>query len=382
MGEGPFDVLVVGAGPGGSNAAAVCLDRGLRVAQVEAREFPRVKPCAGGLTQKSIAALHYPIGACHPGESDCVSLGSWGSGAQAFHHPAPMLHFVHRPRFDQWLVERNQCQPGFRFFAGEAVLSIEYRGRFVVRTPRRTLTARQLIGADGSYGIVNRLFRLTSPRGSATALEIEVPRDRFVCEATSPRFDFGAVPLGYGWVFPKRDYWSVGLYTLAQKTPELRKTLARYVEDAGFGSANEFEVRGHRYPVGGYRIRVPECPLYLVGDAGGFAEAITGEGIYAALESGRLAGFTAAAVAEGRGEPRLYYRMLRRRVLRDTFLSWKIARIFYRNPAGWLRAFGHPLVWRTIVEGYSEGATLANCVFRSGLYFLRSWRPGVRRTVV
>ncbi len=378
MAERVFDVLVVGAGPGGSNAAAVCLSRGLTVAQVDAREFPRIKPCAGGLTPKSIAALQYRIDACIQNQSSRFSFRMWKSTGHDFRHPEPILHFVHRPQFDDWLVRRNLERPGFRFFPGEPVRSVRYRSFFEVETPRRTLHGRQLIGADGSYSIVNRTFEVSRPRGQATALEVEVPYDR-TGPCGDPRFDFGAVDRGYGWVFPKRDYWSVGVYTLAEKTPGLREMLGSYLEDMGFGAVGDLQVRGHRYPLGGHAIRVPEVPLYLVGDAGGFAEAVTGEGIYHALESGRLAGLTAAEVAGGRAEARSFYRQLRGRVLWDTFLSWKFAQSFYRHPAGWLRVFGNPLAWRTVLEGYAEGANLTECVFWSGLYFLKSWKAGVRR---
>lgn len=378
MGNEVFDVLVVGAGPGGSNAAAVCLSRGLSVAQIDAGEFPRIKPCAGGLTPKSIAALQYGIEACLQNQSTGLTFRLWKSTGHDFRHPMPILHFVHRPQFDDWLVRRNLERSGFRFFPGEPAQSVEYRSCFELETPKRTLRGRQLIGADGSYSIVNRTFEISRPRGRATALEVEVPRDR-VGPAGGPCFDFGVADRGYGWVFPKRDYWSVGLYTLADKTQGLRQTLTSYLEELGFGVGGDLQFRGHRYPLGGYAIRIPEVPLYLVGDAGGFAEAVTGEGIYHALESGRLAGLTAAEVAGGRVEPSSFYRRLRRRVLWDTFLSWKFAQTFYRHPGGWLRVFGNPLAWRTVLEGYAEGANLAGCVFYSGLYFMKSWKAGVRR---
>ena len=379
MAEQVFDVLIVGAGPGGSNAAAVCLSRGLSVAQIDAKEFPRVKPCAGGLTPKSIAALQYGIEACRQNQSGRLSFGLWKSTGHDFQHPVPILQFVHRPQFDDWLVRRNLEYSGFRFFPGEPALSIEYRHCFELETPQRTLRGRQLIGADGGYSITNRIFEISRPRGRATAIEVEVPRDGATRTVGDPRFDFGVADQGYGWVFPKRDYWSIGVYTLSEKPKGLRKALRRYLEDLGFEAAGDFQIRGHRYPVGGYTIQAPECPLYLVGDAGGFAEAVTGEGIYHALESGRLAGLSAAEFVEGKGSTDWFYRRLRRRVLWDSFLSWKFAQTFYRHPAGWLRVFGNPLAWRTVLEGYAEGANLAECVFWSGLYFLKSWRKGVRR---
>ncbi len=374
MAEGIFDVLIVGAGPGGSNAAAVCLDRGLTVAQVDASDFPRIKPCAGGLTPKSLAALRYAPDSCRQGSSDRFRFEWRTSPGYGFRHERTILSFVHRPQFDNWLVGRNQVRSGFHFYPGEPALSVEYRGCFELATPRRTLRGRQLIGADGSYGIVNRTFGISRPRGRATALEAEVPRDASIEPAGEPRFDFGAVDQGYGWVFPKRDYWSVGVYTVADRAPRLREALRSYLEERGFGDGEGLTLRGHRYPIGGYSIRVPQFPLYLVGDAGGFAEAITGEGIYYALESGRLAGLSAAAKVAEEAATRHFYAGLRRRVLRDTFLSWKFSRYFYRNPRRWLRVLGNPLAWRTLLEGYAEGATLAECVFWSSLYLLRSRR--------
>lgn len=372
-----FDVLIVGAGPAGSNAAATCLDQGLRVVQIDAREFPRIKPCAGGLTPKSLAALQYDIEGLFQGQSGRLAFGMTESTTRLFGHPKPILHFVHRPDFDNRLLCRNLARPGFRFFPGEPALAARHKKHFEVETPNRTLRARQLIGSDGSYGIVNRTFEVTRPRGMATAVEVEVPREGFCRSPDDPRFDFGVTDRGYGWIFPKRDYWSVGVYTVAPRTRGLRKTLMHYLEQGGFSVSTELEVRAHRYPLGGYSVRVPESPVYLTGDAGGFAEAITGEGIYHALESGRLAGVTAAAVAGGRANPQSFYRKLRRRVLWDTLLSWKFAGVFYRHPAGWLRVFRNPLAWRTVLEGYAEGANLASCAFWSGLYFLRSWKPGI-----
>ncbi len=379
MADRVFDVLIVGAGPGGSNAAAACLSRGLTVAQVDARAFPRVKPCAGGLTPKSLAALQCGIEECSQGTSDRLSFGIWNAGAHQFRHSKSILYFVHRPDFDHWLVLRNLTHPDFRFFPAEPALAVEYRDGFRLETSARTLIGRQLIGADGSYGIVNRAFDITRPLGRATAVEVEVPGAADVPGSEDPRFDFGLVDQGYGWVFPKRDYRSVGIYTLADSTHGLRKTLTRYLEQLGFGACAELAHRGHRYPVGGHAFRLPSVPVYLVGDAGGFAEAVTGEGIYHALESGRLAAQCASDVAAGTGNSRAYYRRLKHRVLWDTHLSWKFSGIFYRNPDGWLRLFRNPLGWRTLLEGYADGANLADCVFWSALYFLRSWRPGVGR---
>ena len=51
------DVLVVGAGPAGSAAAAWAARAGLEVTLVDAETFPRDKPCGDGLTPRAIAEL-------------------------------------------------------------------------------------------------------------------------------------------------------------------------------------------------------------------------------------------------------------------------------------------------------------------------------------
>jgi len=128
-----------------------------------------------------------------------------------------------------------------------------------------------------------------------------------------------------------------------------------------------------RIPVGGFRLRRPARPVYVVGDAGGFADALTGEGIYSALESGRLAGEVAVDVACGRARHDAYYRRLWGTVLCDTALSYWLARPFYRDVDRGIAVLGSPLVWRPLIEGAARGATLGESLLKSAAYLVRSW---------
>jgi flavin-dependent dehydrogenase len=147
-----------------------------------------------------------------------------------------------------------------------------------------------------------------------------------------------------------------------------RRTLLEYLEAKGFQTQQGLlsSLKSHRYGVGGYRLKIPEVPVYLVGDAGGFAEAITGEGIYCALESGRMAGEVASSVHRGKESFSTYYNQLRRTILADTFFSFQISKWFYRNPRKCLRLLRLSEVWRPLVQGYCEGKTLT----RSAVFFL------------
>ena len=381
-----FDLIVVGAGSGGSNAAAAAIERGLSVAQIDAQRFPRVKPCAGGITIKAANALHGQFAGPIRRRCAAVEVSSWGRPAHRFDHCSEMMMMVARPEFDNALVRQNQAKSGFTFFDGEPVTGIRFSdASFHVTTSKRRLTARQLIGADGAYSVVNKWFKISRPR-AVVAIEINLPASTASpTSAAVPCFDFGVLPKGYGWVFPKDDHFSVGLYTFERGLKDLRRRLLAYARAKGFhvGSERSLHFEAHQLPVGGHRLTVPAVPVYLVGDAGGFADALTGEGIYHALESGRLAGRVAADVAQGTASHTRYYDDLWLTVLSDTYISYQLATLFYRNPQRAIGILDYPLVWRPFVLGYAEGATVRRILTHSGQYLVRSlFRSLITRTTI
>src|SRR5690349_14713469 len=96
-----FDVIIVGAGPGGSNAASAALKRGLSVAQIDRARFPRVKPCAGALTIKSCRALSIDLLPMLRSEYRDVEFNAWPKRSNRFVlRRSPLLRMVFRPQFD------------------------------------------------------------------------------------------------------------------------------------------------------------------------------------------------------------------------------------------------------------------------------------------
>lgn len=327
------------------------------------------------MTRKAERALALDINPSLRRTFTDIEFNVWRKRINRFTDSSAVLFFVCRPEFDNDLVRQNRERDGFEFSDGERVEHIGYDGVFRVRTSRRVISAPQLVGADGAYSIVNKTFGVSKPRGVATAVEVNVAKSRLPStDGFVPCFDYGFVPGGYGWVFPKDDHVSVGLYTLAPKARDLRERLVEYMAGKHvLPSGDPLEgFEAHRIPVGGYRLKTPSVPVYIVGDAGGFADAQTGEGIYHAIESGRLAGHTVCDVAAGRRSHRSYYRRLWRTVLPDTALTYAISTQFHRNADKAMRFLEHPLVWRPLIYGYSRGATFTDCVLRGGVYFARS----------
>lgn len=380
-----FDLAVIGAGPGGSNAASVALRSGLNVVQLEKARFPRVKPCAGGLTVKGLKALDLGIDSTLRSSFRAFQFNLCDRRGNRFAHRRLLLRMVLRPEFDNDLVRQNRRRNGFRFLDGEPVRRIRYQDIFEIETPSRLIRAKQLVGADGAYSLVNRRFKISRPRGLATAVEVNLGRG--VAESGEdceiPCFDWGVIESGYGWVFPKDDHWSVGIYTLQRGLRGIRRQLDSYIRFKGFGVRGDplATFQAYQLPIGGYRLSPPDSPLYLVGDAGGFADAVTGEGIYHALESGRLAGETAVEVHHGRGVPRRYYRRLWKSVLPDTFLTYRCAGLIYRRLDRSLRLLETPWCWRPLVQGFAAGATLTRSLLLSPYYWLASYAHAGRQPI-
>lgn len=211
------DLVVVGAGPAGSNAAAVALQAGLSVIQIERMKFPRKKPCGGGLSNKCFNSLQIPIPSTLYRQFFVIESNVWNREINRFSHRNVVLRTVVRPAFDNYLVKENLRRDRFVFYDNEAVRAITHDGVvFRVITPKRTIVSRQLIAADGANGIVNRVFRVSSPR-FAYAVEVNLTKDvaRETRGSLNPCIDFGVIKNGYGWVFPKDDQWSVGIYALS-----------------------------------------------------------------------------------------------------------------------------------------------------------------------
>jgi geranylgeranyl reductase family protein len=378
------DVIIVGAGPGGSNAAAVALAGGLRVTQVDKARFPRVKPCAGGVTMKTCRALRLDYAPWIRATTRSVEFNLWGAQGHRFtHRDRPIAHMVSRPEFDNALVEQNLRSRNFMLFGGERVIDARYEQapgvrEFVVTTANRTLRAPQLIAADGAYSAINRIFRVAQPRATAAAIEVNIRRDLVDGHSDQDMcFDFGAVESGYGWIFPKDDHWSVGLYTYRRGLKGLRERLMRYAGAKGLLPRRpaQLEFEAHLVPVGGYRLASDVAPIYVVGDAGGFADALTGEGIFHAVESGRVAGETAVAVhrrGTSGADAGAYRWRLWRTVLPDTALTYHAARVFYRHLNAGIATLAAPGVWRVLVEGYADGATMSRSMSAAPRYLSRS----------
>lgn len=342
------EVLIVGGGPAGASTA-IHLSRLLpslrdRILVVDAKAFPREKPCGGGLSGRALATLE-SMGIALDVPSVAADTVEYRVGDRlATTHVPGALRVVRRAEFDAALL-RAAAARGIEASEGEALVALETdAGRPRARTARRRLAPRVVVGADGAGSLVRRLAGLPPPRFFARLHLLEIPvREEETHEfvAGAFRFDYSLVPSGvqgYIWDFPSRidgrPHLNTGIFHRNARGPEpprarLLSFLGAHAARRGVAGA---AARLRSYPDVEYD---PARPLarpgvLLVGSAAG-VNALTGEGIWQSLEYGRLAAEEIAA-AYGADDFRFAgydARVARSPLGRDLRVSRLVADLFY-----------------------------------------------------
>ncbi|HUN92881.1 MAG TPA: geranylgeranyl reductase family protein [Burkholderiaceae bacterium] len=349
-----FDVIVVGAGPAGALTAYELGRRGLRTVLLEKHRLPREKTCGGGLTHKVLDVVPFDLAPVIERTITTVALSWRLKGASILKSANPLIHFIRRHRFDAFLVEQAVSTGHVELVDGTGVSRIDAGDdEAVVQTPSGAFAARYVVGADGANGIVARSFGLLSGRVLLPAVECEFAVDSATMDAWTDRvgIDVGTLPGGYGWVFPKGEHLNVGVGCFAPSTGSNR-LVAQYERDHfkyWLPKATMSSRRGAVLPLRPPGAPIQQRRILLVGDAAGLVEAFTGEGIYWALRSGKLA---ARSIAEALapGAPSLRYQdAVDRELMPDLVEARRLAHLYlwwpgcvHTLPTRW------PAAWRTV----------------------------------
>jgi geranylgeranyl reductase family protein len=389
-----YDVIVVGAGPGGATCAWKSSEAGLRVLILErAPTLPRYKPCGGGIP----SSLSRDVSGLEPEAFSDLSVTSlrhsWKgkdpvtATMETTDGTPAEVWMVQRPRFDRWLVAQAE-KHGAMLRTGVKVSGVEITedGVRVTAADGEAFSARHVVGADGAKGIVGARVGLRLQKRYGIAREIEIP---FAGGADEGRWhpdlipgaaylDYGTVPNGYAWIFPKRNCLSVGAGMLLPEKPagdgESRVgSLLRRAIDIMLGSVGMTYPEGidapplwaHPIPfwTGMEPLATADGRALLVGDAAGVVQPLFGEGIQYAVRSGVVAAehLKAGTVAEG-------YTASIRELFADEFdAALRVGRVFHRAPylsyrLGVKNPAGTRLVGR-IMAGEASFAALENRIY-------------------
>ena len=337
-----WDVIVVGGGPAGLAAAHAAAGAGASTLVLERSEHPRYKTCGGGLIGPTLSAI--PAGVEIPAR-DVIHRATFTlEGRREFTRVAEdyaIASMVARDEFDLALCQAA-IQAGARVRQRAAVRSIDQgpdEGTPVtVRlADGEELTANMVIGADGSSGFTSRYVGVEYDQVDL-GLELELP----VTAALRARWrgrllvDWGPLPGSYGWVFPKDDRLTVGVIAERGQGEATKRYLREFVERLGLSGIEPEHDSGHLT-----RCRADSSPLrrgqvVVVGDAAGFLEPWTREGISYALRSGTIAGLAAAA-----GDAEGYVAQVARTLSPSMRAGRRLLRSFSHHPLAYPHADAH-----------------------------------------
>lgn len=369
-----FEVLIVGAGPAGSFAAEHLARAGVRVALFDGRPADEPKACGGGVTSKALKAWPQLLEAV--GRTiDEVEMYSPAGKRLRLKLDEPFAIYS-RTAFDSYLRERAQ-EAGARVFNERVSFQLRESEDYdwLLRSRKGGMwSAPLLVAADGANsGIAKKLAGPLPPAEMEVAFGYRAP---LPAGETAPTI-IAFLPrwAGYAWAFPRVDHLSFGIATSQDAFDHkaldrmlwdfmigyyrMREDATAHLWNARASDAARDEVIKEKLSsaIERYAARIPGLAAetwdtrraagngwVLLGDAAGFADPVTGEGIYYALRSAEL--FAQAYLA---GCPLDYEKLWREDFGRELKRASEMRKRFYGS------FWGAPFTERMISLGRAHG---------------------------
>lgn len=369
------DVIVAGAGPAGAVAARTLALAGLSTLLVDRAIFPRNKPCGGGISSRALIRLPWLEAALDGVDVHRLSklhLEGPENAAADVDSVNPCVLLVRRVEFDRALVTAA-CAAGARLEEGFEITQVVEGADGVTLQSRdgRRLSAPHVIAADGVHSVIAKRLGVNA-RWPRQSLAIDMMEETPVARLAADRPDELWVAYayngldGYAYVFPKTHHVNVGIGCLMahfdaevdEKPYDLQRAFVGSLVDRGVlrGASDRACFTPFLIPVGGPLRRTWHGRTLFAGDAGGFVNAITAEGIYYAMVSGELAG---RAIAEsprgvvGAAGPR-YERLWRAELGAELNEAVLVQRYLFSSHARVARA----------IRGIASGTALTDAVLQ------------------
>jgi geranylgeranyl reductase family protein len=336
-----FDVAVIGAGPAGSTTAYRLSRAHARVLLIDKIRFPRDKPCGGGLTMRAVRQLPFPV---EPVVEDRITRARCRLRyARVMERQSDhvLCLMTQRRRLDAFLVEQA-VEAGADFRDG---VRVEIESDRLLRVDGAPIEVDAVVGADGANGITAKTFGLGGSIVNGVALEGNLPYDRLPRDAWHGMLvlELAVVPGGYGWIFPKGDHVNVGVGGWGSEGPRLRDHLRLLCDHYGIRLDDLQQLRGHRLPMRRPETRLAGGRVLLVGDAAGVLDPVSGDGIYEALVTARLA---AEHIVDG--ELEAYEAAVRMRLDPLSSAGWGAKKALDRFPRAVFAVMRLPVTWRVL----------------------------------
>lgn len=321
-----YDLIIVGGGPAGSTAAYY--SDGMRVLIVDKNDFPRNKACGGGLMSSKDWDLEFENYAKIKDKLKsyfCDSIRMyWNNFYITGRKLKHLLDQVDRFEFDSLLLEEALKKENVSFlkFDVEKIQKVKINGEkgFILSDGERKIFSSYLIGADGIYSKVSIFLGNKHPKihQFGHCMEYDVACEKKTKDVhVSPGYK---CEIGYSWIFPTASGYQVGLGVTRKPRKSLKIYLDEYLDWAVKDLIPEkYEIArtlGGAIPLKIVRKFCTERVM-LCGDALGAVKQLTGEGIYYAMKSGKIAG---EVISKNRNEIEKSFRKKIRPIVREVYL--------------------------------------------------------------
>ncbi len=290
--ENFYEVIVVGAGPGGSAAAEKCAKYGLKTLLLEKEKLPRDKPCGGIFRNSEYLVNLYGSEINEIIERRINEVDVYFNGKLKFSKKYDLEVFL-RKKLD-YFITKIAIKSGAEVIDKCGVKDVVVgRNKVQISTEKGMFISKVIIGADGVNSIVAKKTGLNQGWGKkevSFAMESEIKMSNKEiekrygnCITSYTHSNF----LGYEWVIPKNNCVNIGLGTSVSKSSNLKEQFVNLAKRLDI-KMKPADIKAHLIPLKLLKKTYKERVL-LCGDAGGFVNPLTGGGIETAIKSGRAA---------------------------------------------------------------------------------------------
>lgn len=372
-----YDVVVIGGGPSGSSAARRCSQLGMKVLLIDKAKFPREKLCGGAVSEQALSYLGFELPPAMIEREIYGARVHFGKLSMEVRKPYRIAVLASRSVFDDYLLSQARAS-GCTVLDGTAVKALEVLDNHVeITTASGVYHGRVVIGCDGFNSVVARYVRRPHRKDEyAIGVEASIPAGEPQIKAyidSAVDVHFNVVDKGYGWVFPHREYFLVGVGGVASEMENPKNVMDDFLESTGF--ARGTKTKGFPIPAGGIKRNLISDRLLLAGDSAGFVDAFTGEGIAYAIRSGQIAGEAATlAVKSGdcsKSALNSYLALCKKELLDELGYALLLSRVMHRYPDYFIKLLASE---KEVLENYLD-VPARRTTYREYLWWLVARSP-------
>lgn len=283
-----YDVIIIGAGPSGSSCAYNLKQKSphANILLLDKSEFPRYKPCGGGLSPEVANYLDFDLTNNINYICNNVILQA---GGHEYASDKYSLWMVKREEFDDLLLNKARNIGVDVITACEVSEVINDKEECIVKTKHADFITKVAVLAHGSRSNLAKKAGFNLNNKVFAALEYEHYTDNL---SGTLYVNFDCIKNGYAWSFPKSDSLSLGIggNLKGQKSKtKLPEILRSYVGKFTSDSLDKNFLHGHPIEAYSGRKRLVNNRVMLIGEIAGCVDPLTAEGIRPAIKSGYLA---------------------------------------------------------------------------------------------